>query len=159
MSLRTRLREQLKWRLARGWVGEIARDAVALHPCVHGDTRLFDVADTAEVNDVFVNLASGRVTIGPQAFLGHGVSLITGTHDVRELGEARRRAIPSSGRDILIEEGAWVASNVTVLGPARIGRHAVVAAGAVVTGDVAPFTVVGGVPAREISRVPEPAAS
>ena len=47
-----------------------------------------------------------------------------------------------------VEQGAWVGSGAILLGPCRIGAHAVVAAGAVVTGDVAPETVVAGVPAR-----------
>ena len=60
---------------------------------------------------------------------------------------------PSGGRDIVIHEGAWLASNVTILGPCQIGEHAVVAAGAVVVDDVRPYTVVGGVPARTLASV------
>ncbi|MEY2443252.1 MAG: hypothetical protein QOJ46_2678, partial [bacterium] len=47
-------------------------------------------------------------------------------------------------------EGAWIGSGAIVLGPCRIGAHAVVAAGAVVTEDVAPETLVAGVPARTV---------
>ena len=43
-------------------------------------------------------------------------------------------------REIVIEEGEWIASNATILGACRIGRYAVVAAGSVVTHDVAPYT-------------------
>jgi acetyltransferase-like isoleucine patch superfamily enzyme len=42
-----------------------------------------------------------------------------------------------------------------VLGPCRIGEHAVVAAGSVVRADVPPYTVVGGVPARVLSTITE----
>lgn len=54
----------------------------------------------------------------------------------------------------VIEDGVWLAANVVVLAGVRVGRGAVCAAGAVVTRDVAPFTIVGGVPARLIRERP-----
>jgi len=51
---------------------------------------------------------------------------------------------------VVIEDDAWLGTNVVVLPGVRIGRGAVVGAGAVVTRDVPPFTVVAGVPARPI---------
>ena len=47
----------------------------------------------------------------------------------------------------------WLGANVTILPGVTIGEGAIVAAGAVVTKDVAPRTVVGGVPAREIRGI------
>jgi acetyltransferase-like isoleucine patch superfamily enzyme len=49
---------------------------------------------------------------------------------------------------IVIDDGAWIASRVTVLPGVTIGSGAIVAAGAVVAADVPPHTMVGGVPAR-----------
>ena len=51
---------------------------------------------------------------------------------------------------ILVEDRVWIALGATVLGGVTIGEGAVVAAGAVVTRDVEPFTIVGGIPARPI---------
>ena len=51
---------------------------------------------------------------------------------------------------IVIGDRVWIGMNATVLGGVTIGEGAVVAAGSVVTKDVPPFTVVGGVPARPI---------
>jgi putative colanic acid biosynthesis acetyltransferase WcaF len=51
---------------------------------------------------------------------------------------------------ISVGDRAWIAEGAVVLGGVSVGEGAVVAAGAVVTKDVAPFTVVGGVPARPI---------
>ena len=56
-------------------------------------------------------------------------------------------------RPIVLEEDVWIGSNATILGGVRIGAGAIVAAGAVVTRDVAPMTIVGGVPARFIRGV------
>lgn len=64
-------------------------------------------------------------------------------------------AIPTGGRDIVVRAGAWIASNATIIGPAVIGEHAVVAAGAVVLGNVEPEVVVAGVPARPVRGIDE----
>lgn len=55
-------------------------------------------------------------------------------------------------RPIVIEDHAWLATGVTVMSGIRIGRGAVGAAGAVITRDVPPYTVVGGVPAKRIGE-------
>jgi acetyltransferase-like isoleucine patch superfamily enzyme len=81
--------------------------------------------------------------------------LLTGSHDPARRGQDRMTTFERQGRDIVVETGAWLASNVTVLGPCRIGAHAVVAAGAVVCRDVAPGEIVGGVPAKHIGWVPD----
>jgi acetyltransferase-like isoleucine patch superfamily enzyme len=130
---------------------EAAVIAGRLHkPVIFGQADRVHVADTAVVNDALFNTMSGSVTIEPDAFTGHGVALLTGTHDVGERGLARQQAVPTEGRDIVIETGAWVASRAVVLGPCRVGAHAVVAAGAVVTEDVPPGAIVAGVPARVV---------
>lgn len=54
---------------------------------------------------------------------------------------------------VIIDEGCWIGANATIMSGVRIGKCAVVAAGAVVNRDVPDFTVVGGVPAREIRKL------
>lgn len=105
------------------------------------------------VNDTLFNTVSGTIAVERSAFFGHGVSLLTGTHDTNQLGLDRQEAIPREGRDIVIGEGAWISSNATVLGPCRVGAHAVVAAGALVVDDVPAYKIVAGVPARIVASV------
>ncbi|MCX6465353.1 MAG: acyltransferase [Pseudonocardiales bacterium] len=124
-------------------------------PRVYGDERKLHVHPTAVVNDALFNLSSGEITVEEHAFFGHGVSVLTGTHDVALFDRDRQVGVPRSGRDVVIGRGAWVSSNALVLGPCRIGEHAVVAAGSVVTGDVAPFAIVGGVPATVLRMIEE----
>jgi len=122
--------------------------AVALtEPIVWGPVERVHVAPTAIVNDALLNTVSGSITVEQHAFFGHRVSVITGTHDIAFRGLERQRAVPEEGYDVHVEEGAWVGSGAILLGPCRIGAHAVVAAGAVVTRDVAAETIVAGVPA------------
>ena len=135
--------------------GHLATEDPALFtPRVYGDPAKLHVAETAVVNDALFNLSSGDITVGEWAFFGHGVSVLTGTHDWRTFGRVRQTAVPKSGRDVVIEEGVWVSSGATVVGPCRIGANAVVAVGAVVLGDVAPYTIVAGVPAKVIRTIP-----
>lgn len=59
--------------------------------------------------------------------------------------------------DIIVEDDVWIGFRATILSGVRIGQGAVVAAGAVVTRDVPPYAIVGGVPAKVIGyRFPEP---
>jgi acetyltransferase-like isoleucine patch superfamily enzyme len=120
---------------------------------VFGDPDRLTIHPSANVSDALFNTESGRIVVGEQAFFGFRVLILTGTHDVHARGVARRDSVPPAGRDITIENGAWVASGAIVLGPCTIGESAVVAAGAVVTGDVPPLVVVGGVPASVIRRL------
>ncbi|HUR86518.1 MAG TPA: hypothetical protein VMY78_14345 [Solirubrobacteraceae bacterium] len=120
---------------------------------VYGPPDRLIVAATAIVNDALLNTMSGTITIGEHAFFGHGVRVLTGTHDVSRRGLERQGAIAGSGHDIVIDEGAWIGTGAIVLGPCRVGAHAVVAAGAVVARDVQPETLVAGVPARLVREL------
>ncbi|MGQ0777588.1 MAG: acyltransferase [Pseudonocardiales bacterium] len=123
---------------------------------VHGKLERLHIDRTAIVNNTLFNVSGGEITIGAYAFFGHEVAVLTGTHDITKFGLERQRAYPRSGRDVVIEEGAWIASHALVLGPVRIGKHAVVAAGALVLADVAPYTVVAGRPAKVLKKIDPP---
>jgi len=124
-------------------------------PVIVGNPRRFHFSPKARKNNILVNTNGGHVHVGDYVLFGKNVSLITGTHDYRKFNWERMFRAPAKGRDIVIEEGVWLATNALVLGPCRIGRHSVVAAGSVVTHDVPPFTIVAGVPARIIKRIEE----
>lgn len=132
---------------------ERVRSAALREPQVFGPADRLEIAESAQVNDALFNTVSGRITVREHAFFGHGVALLTGTHDVHVIGASRRTAVPHHGCDIEVGAGAWVSSRATVLGPARIGADAVVAAGAVVTADVPERAIVAGVPARVVGSV------
>lgn len=83
-----------------------------------------------------------EVMIGPKAYLG-GSQYHTQRHD---LPIARQGHDPRGG--VNVGPGAWIGAAAIILDGVRIGAHAIVAAGAVVTRDVPDYTVVAGVPAR-----------
>lgn len=139
-------------------LAEYLRHYLIYERIVFGDEARLHVAATAVLNNALLNVTSGEIFIEDYVFFGHNVCLLTGTHDYKRFNRERQEAIPQVGRDIIVQEGAWIASNATILGPCRIGRHAVVAAGAVVTCDVPPFTVVAGHPAQKVREIPVPPA-
>jgi FkbM family methyltransferase len=132
------------------------REARLRIPQIWGPPERVSAAPTAQLNDALLNTISGDISVAEDAFLGHGVALLTGTHDIRAIGPARQVGVPVTGRDIVIESGAWVASRAVVLGPCRIGAHAVIAAGTVVDADVPPRTIVAGSPAGIVGRIDAP---
>jgi acetyltransferase-like isoleucine patch superfamily enzyme len=91
----------------------------------------------------------GGLTLGDAVMIGPSVSLITSGHPLDPL---QRRAV-TTGDPIVIERNVWIAAGATVIGGVTVGENAVVAAGAVVTRDVAPNTLVGGNPARVIRKI------
>lgn len=118
-----------------------------------GDEGRVKIAPTAQVNNALFNVASGNITIGNYVFFGHNVCLLTGTHDPALRGHDRQWTWPTEGRDIVIKEGVWLASNVTIIGPVTIGEHAVVAAGSLVSKDIPPDVIAAGSPAKVIRKI------
>jgi acetyltransferase-like isoleucine patch superfamily enzyme len=118
-----------------------------------GDESRVQIAPTALVSNVLLNVVSGHIRIDDHVSLGHNVCLLTGTHDPSLRGHDRQWTWPTEGRDIVIKEGAWLASNVTVIGPVTIGEHAVVAAGSLVNKDIPPGVIAAGSPARIIRKI------
>jgi len=87
-----------------------------------------------------------KITIGDRTTISREVFLCCASHDVRS------PIMELTHASITIGSDAWVAAHVIVLPGRKIGEGSVVAAGSVVVKDVAPWTVVGGNPARFISE-------
>jgi acetyltransferase-like isoleucine patch superfamily enzyme len=103
------------------------------------------IGDRVFINTGTTISAQLEVTIGDRVQIANGVSILDS--DFHGLTD---RHSPPPAEAIRIEDDVWIATKAIVLKGVTIGRGAVVAAGAVVTSDVAPYTLVGGVPARLI---------
>lgn len=86
------------------------------------------------------------IEIADEVMIAHKVNLVTAGHPV---APGRRRACVTA-QPIALERNVWIGAAATVLPGVRVGEGAVVAAGAVVTRDVPPATLVAGVPATVI---------
>ena len=103
--------------------------------------------------NVFINSGchfqdQGGIVIGDGALIGHNVVLATINHALAPSENRRNYYAP-----IKIGNNVWIGSNATVLPGVTIGEWSVVAAGAVVSKDIPPYTVVGGVPAKVLKKI------
>jgi acetyltransferase-like isoleucine patch superfamily enzyme len=119
-----------------GYRGHIYRGCDIITPLILGDgsyiNRYSLIANTA---------------IGKNCAIGPGVIIGCTTH---KIGSSNRRADKGKFLPVKIEDGVWIGARAVILGGVRVGRGSIVAAGAVVTRDVQPNTMVGGVPAKLI---------
>ena len=89
------------------------------------------------------------INIADQVMIAHKVNLVTAGHPVEP--DLRRSYI--TAEPITIETNVWIGAAATILPGVTIGADSVVAAGAVVTDDVPPATLVAGVPAKVIRKL------
>lgn len=98
-----------------------------------------------------------EIIIGDHVMFGPHVFMITGGHrtDIRgrfmdEITNDEKRHVDD--QDIILEGDNWIGANSIVLKGVTIGKGAVVAAGSIVTKDVEPYSIVGGIPAKLIKK-------
>lgn len=101
----------------------------------------------AAYNCVMLDYAD--IKIGDNCLIGPNVGIYTASHNVAP----KDRYKTGFAKSITIGNDVWIGGNSCILPGVSIGDGAVIAAGSVVSENVAPFTVVGGVPARFIKAV------
>jgi acetyltransferase-like isoleucine patch superfamily enzyme len=104
------------------------------------------------IGEMNVIRGQGGVTIGDRVYTSPMVQIIAVNHvfdnpDVPFV----QQGITAQG--IVIEDDVWIGSGAVITDGVRVGKGAIIAAGAVVTQDVLPHTVVGGVPAKAIKTI------
>lgn len=87
-----------------------------------------------------------RVTTGDDVSIGPEATILTLGHDPQS------KSFGDRGGDVVVGDRVWIGYRAIVMPGIQIGEGAVVAAGAVVTKDVEPFTIVAGVPARQVGE-------
>jgi len=93
----------------------------------------------------------GGIEIGDDVLIGPNVSIITSGHPLAP--SERRSGVTTS--PVKLARNVWIAAGATIIGGVTVGENSAVAAGAVVTRDVAPDSLVGGNPARLIRSIAE----
>lgn len=108
--------------------------------------------DFAAVGDGAILYSLGRISVGSSATISQGAHLCAGTHDYR------RADMPLIRAPISVGDGAWICADAFIGPGVAVGDYAVVGARAAAMKDVAPWTIVGGVPAEVIGKRPPLAA-
>lgn len=106
------------------------------------------------LEDASIYALNAKFIIKKGCAVANGLTVVTGNHARvigTYVGELLEENKPKGyDKDVIVNEDVWLGSNVTLLSGVSIGRGATVAAGAVVTKDIPPYCICGGIPARFI---------
>lgn len=124
-------------------------DTFALFPPFYTDCgKNINVGKNVFINSGCRFQDQGGITIGDGALIGHNAVLATLNHDIDPQKRSTMHPAP-----ITIGKDVWIGANVTVVPGVDIGDGAVIAAGAVVTQNVPPNVIAGGVPAKVLKKI------
>lgn len=127
--------------------GCLIRPGMTIHSHKH---KVYIGAHTAINKNCYFD-APEPIHVGQYCDIGPNVTIVNGTHELRSDFKGMRPMAPS--KPIVIEDFVWIGASVTIIDSVRIGRGSIVAAGAVVTKDVPPNCIVGGIPAKIIRKL------
>ncbi|MCX8131260.1 MAG: acetyltransferase [Clostridia bacterium] len=118
------------------------------HGAFFGSGRDIEIGDNSGLG---VNCrVSGPLKIGDNVMMGPDVMIYTQNHNFDRTDIPMNSQGNSPKRDVVIGNDVWIGARSIILPGVKIGEGAIVAAGAVVTKDVEPYSIVGGNPARII---------
>jgi len=146
--------QQLPNLLKQGWFhARLSRSGAGIHPTVFlsdgrqitGQLRKLIIGEHSFVGRAELAVHA-PLTIGACVCINDGAKILTASHDVTD------PAWGTLSKPIVIEDHVWIATNAVILPGVRLGRGAVVAAGAVVAKDVPPLGIVAGNPARLLDK-------
>ena len=143
--------------LDRSRFGYIADSATLIPPLKIDRPQNIYMYENTKVENSTISAVLSKFIMKKGSAAAEGLSVHTGNH-MQLVGKFYRTITNedklNSGKvfdkDVVVEEDVWIGCNVTLLSGAHLGRSAVIAAGAVVTSDIPPYCIAGGVPAKPI---------
>ncbi len=138
---------------------EIGRNTMIMHGAILHVYNFRDlpnsrirIGESCLIGEYTVIRGQGGVTIGNRVYTSPMVQILAVNHVFEDPTRPfTEQGITAEG--IVIEDDVWLGASAVIMDGVRIGRGSVVAAGAVVTKDVPPHTVVAGVPARVTRQI------
>ena len=140
--------DQVRERLSEIIGSQIDKSTRVFPPFYTNFGRLITLGKNVFINHACSFLDMGGIIIEDDVLIGPKDNLITENHP---LDPADRQTLLL--KPIVIKRNAWIGAAATILPGVTVGENAVVAAGAVVSKDVLPNTVVAGVPARSVKSI------
>lgn len=141
----------------RSKFGYIAESARLIPPLKIDGIHNVYLYENTKIENSTISAVLSKFIMKKGSAAAEGLSVHTGNH-MQLVGKFYRTVTNedklNSGKvfdkDVIVEEDVWIGCNVTLLSGAHLGRSSVIAAGAVVTSDIPPYCIAGGVPAKPI---------
>ena len=117
------------------------------------ETSIVEIGKNASFNsNVMINgRGVGKILIGNNVLIGPNVVIRSNNHNYEDPNIPIINQGMTNG-EIIIKDNVWISSNCVILPNCTIGEGSIVAAGAVVTKDIEPYSIVGGIPAKKIGN-------
>ena len=135
--------------------GYCANSVIITSPqCLDNMRNIYLYENTALAANSFVSATNAKFIVKANCAIAEGLTVHTGNHAyilgrfVSSITEADKPK--GYDKDVVVESDVWIGCNVTLLAGVTVGRGSTIAAGAVVSKDVVPYSITGGVPARFI---------
>jgi maltose O-acetyltransferase len=145
---------RIRYELCRRMFRSCGVDVNVEHGALINSGSQIDIGDRSGIGlDAFI---SGPLIIGRDVIMGPNCTFLSINRSTPDLERPMIEQGFKPARPPVIEDDVWIGANVTVLPGRRIGTGSIVAAGAVVSADVPPFSVVAGNPARVIKSRRDP---
>ena len=139
-----------RWHKGLGVVGNNYR--ISSKITIVGSYANIELGENAEINTGCFLLSKEKIIIGENSTLAYQATILTsanpnGPHN--KLAKIYKKI----SKPVVIGHDCWIGARATILPGVVIGNYCVIAAGSIVTKDVADYTVVGGVPARPLKTL------
>lgn len=119
---------------------------------LYGNDGWISIGNNVSLNtNVQVGSSHSKITIGNNVLIGPNVVLRAADHDFSDKNNLINKQ-GHIGSEIVIEDDVWIGSNVVITKGVKIKKGSVVGAGSVVNKNVEEYTIVAGVPAKEIGK-------
>lgn len=134
----------------RTFVAKLDEGAIINSPFYMEFANHLEMGVNSFINYDCIMLNNAMVKLGDNVLVGPKVSFYTAMHPI---DAKQREQWLVYAKPITVEDNVWIGGSATILGGVTIGKNAIVGAGAVVTKDVEPNTIVVGNPARVLRKI------
>ena len=139
--------------IRRSRFNSFSNDSIAIAPLRCGNPKNITIGPKVYIGPrACLSAVNAKIIFKGHISVGEDLTIHTGNH-ARIIGMYHSditESVKPKGydKDVIIEEDVWIGSRVTILMGVTVGRGATIAAGSVVTKNVPPYSIVGGVPAK-----------